>query len=92
MTLAAPRQYMVYNAILRRWPEDLYRRFADRHNLFSTTIAVLVRERPAWPARPFVSSRPALPGRTRPFVSSILRMLTQLGWVIRQPRQRSNAM
>ena len=53
MTLAAPRQYMVYNAILRRWPEDLYRRFADRHNLFSTTIAVLVRERPA---RPVLSS------------------------------------
>ena len=36
---------MVYNAILRRWPEELYRRFANQNNLYSTTIAVLVRQR-----------------------------------------------
>ena len=34
---------MVYNAILRQWPEEMYRRFAERGNLFATTIAVLVR-------------------------------------------------
>jgi hypothetical protein len=42
--MTAPWQYMVYNTILRRWPEDIYKRFAKHHNLFSTTIAVLVRD------------------------------------------------
>ena len=33
---------MVYNAILRRWPENVYKPFEEENNLFPTTIAVLV--------------------------------------------------
>jgi hypothetical protein len=44
------------------------------------------------PAGPFIISRPVLPGRTRPFGPSRLHMLTQLGWVIRRPRQGSHTM
>jgi ankyrin repeat protein len=35
-------QFVVYNAILRRFPKDLYSRFFDGGNLYATTIHVLV--------------------------------------------------
>jgi hypothetical protein len=34
-------QYEIYNCMLRRHPEDRFRRFDEGANLFSTTIAVL---------------------------------------------------
>jgi hypothetical protein len=34
--------FVVYNAILRRWPTDIYDVFATADNLFTTTIFVLV--------------------------------------------------
>ena len=40
-------QYIVYNGILRQWPEDLYQRYVKARNLFGTTIFVLVLARPA---------------------------------------------
>jgi hypothetical protein len=45
------RQYIVYNGILRQWPEDLYQRYVDAKNLFGTTIFVLVNP----PCHPFVA-------------------------------------
>jgi hypothetical protein len=35
-------QYVLYNAVLRRWPEAEYERMKLAGNLFPTTIAVLV--------------------------------------------------
>jgi hypothetical protein len=35
-------QYLIYNAILRRWPKDLYDLFNNGENLFTTTMHVLV--------------------------------------------------
>jgi hypothetical protein len=35
-------QFMPYNSVLRRYPEDLYLRFQQANNLFTTTIFVLV--------------------------------------------------
>ena len=32
---------MVYNSILRKWPEELFKRFRAADNLFSTTTFVL---------------------------------------------------
>jgi ankyrin repeat protein len=34
--------FVVYNAILRRWPDDIYQKFKTEDNLFTTTIFVLV--------------------------------------------------
>jgi hypothetical protein len=47
----------VYNAILRRWPDDIYGPFHSGGNLFATTIFVLV-SRPS-PARSPVEVRSA---------------------------------
>ena len=37
-----PAQYLIYNAILRQWPRDIYDLFHGGENLFTTTIHVLV--------------------------------------------------
>jgi hypothetical protein len=35
-------QFYLYNIILRRWPKELYEKFYNGSNLFTTTICVLV--------------------------------------------------
>ena len=37
-----PFQFQIYNAILRRWPRDVYGHFESAKNLFTTSIHVLV--------------------------------------------------
>ncbi len=38
-----PKQFIVYNSILRQWPAEVYSKFKDQ-NLFTTTIFVLVSQ------------------------------------------------
>ena len=40
--MLVPRQFVIYNAILRRYPVDVYDQFQKGDNTFATTIFVLV--------------------------------------------------